>query len=367
MRSRGQAMPYNPFGSHTSTVQAANAKHGAAGSSDRPQKRQKADDDSYEGKNGISIKGCSSLVLAETLGAASAWLAPALRSRCESTGLLTPTPCQAAGWPAVMSGRDLICVAKTGSGKTAAFLLPILAKLGQRAPGDTGIGAVVLGPTRELVAQIDGQAERFSEGSAIRCGSCYGGDGADFGQQLAMLASGLDLLIATPGRLAALVEKKPGLLRNAHMLVLDEADRLMEMGFESQVQAVVETMPASGPELSSGGRQTLLFTATWPDRLRPLATARWLLRNDPIRVAVATNDSTQPGGVAGVSGDQIAANANVKQVLAAVGETVILLTPPSTFSRCINSDGERASANDRLVNGYRWWRCWTSRPSSAGC
>eukprot|EP01137_Pigoraptor_chileana_P025979 Opistho-2@96294 len=188
----------------------------------------------------------------------------------------TPTPVQKYSIPIVGGGRDLMACAQTGSGKTAAFLVPILSQLfkeGPPPPQPRGYGrrakqfpdALVLAPTRELASQIYDEARKFAYRSYARPCVVYGG--ADIGQQLRELERGCHLLVATPGRMIDMIERGRVSLERCRYLVLDEADRMLDMGFEPQIRQIVERegMPPVGQ------RQTLMFSATFPKEIQMLA------------------------------------------------------------------------------------------------
>jgi len=192
----------------------------------------------------------------------------------------TPTPVQKYSIPIVAGERDLMACAQTGSGKTAGFLFPILSAMFTQgplpAPSDPTGGstyrsrkayptALILAPTRELVSQIHEEARKFAYRSWVRPAVVYGG--ADIGQQLRQLERGCDLLSATPGRLVDLLERGRISLANIRYLVLDEADRMLDMGFEPQIRRIVEGEDM--PDVS--GRQTLMFSATFPRDIQMLA------------------------------------------------------------------------------------------------
>ncbi|XP_045536772.1 ATP-dependent RNA helicase DDX42 [Papilio machaon] len=184
-----------------------------------------------------------------------------------------PTPIQAAGVPAALSGRDLIGIARTGSGKTAAFLWPLLVHIMDQkelAPGDGPIG-LILAPTRELAQQIYMEAKRFGKVYNIRCVCCYGG-GSKWEQSKA-LEGGAEIVVGTPGRMIDLIKCKATNLQRVTYLVLDEADRMFDMGFEPQVRSICNHVR---PE-----RQALLFSATFPRRVERLARDAL---HDPVRV-----------------------------------------------------------------------------------
>lgn len=192
----------------------------------------------------------------------------------------TPTPVQKYSIPIVAGGRDLMACAQTGSGKTGGFLFPILSASfaqGPRSPPDNAQTngyararkayptALILAPTRELVSQIHDEARKFAYRSWVRPAVVYGG--ADINQQLRQIERGCDLLTATPGRLVDLIERGKISLANIQYLVLDEADRMLDMGFEPQIRRIVqgEDMP------STKDRQTLMFSATFPRDIQILA------------------------------------------------------------------------------------------------
>jgi ATP-dependent RNA helicase DDX5/DBP2 len=191
-----------------------------------------------------------------------------IRKALDSAGFAHPTPTQAQSWPVALQGRDIITVAKTGSGKTCGFLLPafhrLLAQTGRRR-GPPGI--LVLAPTRELAVQIEEEAIKFGRSSFIRSACAYGG--SPKGLQLRKIQQGVEILIATPGRLNDFLEMKAVDLSKICFLVLDEADRMLDMGFEPQIRSIIEKIPTQ--------RQTMMFTATWPREVQ--AIAREFLQN----------------------------------------------------------------------------------------
>ncbi|EJU03568.1 DEAD-domain-containing protein [Dacryopinax primogenitus] len=205
-------------------------------------------------------------------------LDPVLLENIHLARYLTPTPVQKYSVPIVAAGRDLMACAQTGSGKTAGFLFPILSASftnGPTAPPPDTAGyggrrkayptALILAPTRELVSQIHEEARKFAYRSWVRPAVVYGG--ADIGQQLRQIERGCDLLSATPGRLVDLIERGRISLANVRYLVLDEADRMLDMGFEPQIRRIVqgEDMP------DVNHRQTLMFSATFPRDIQMLA------------------------------------------------------------------------------------------------
>ena len=166
-----------------------------------------------------------------------------IRKALDSAGFPNPTPTQAQVWPVALQGRDVIAVAKTGSGKTCGFLLPafhrMLTHLKDRKRGPPGI--LVLAPTRELACQIEEECMKFGRTSNIRSVCAYGG--APKSLQIRKIQNGVEVLIATPGRLNDLLEMKVVDLGHVVFLVLDEADRMLDMGFEPQIRTVIAKLP----------------------------------------------------------------------------------------------------------------------------
>jgi ATP-dependent RNA helicase RhlE len=200
-------------------------------------------------------------------------LAPAQVSACESLGYNTPTPIQRQAIPIVLSGHDVIGCAETGTGKTAAFLLPIIQRLS--ATNRPGLRVLVLAPTRELALQIHENYGALNRVKTNRGVLAIGG--ANIRTQLADLRRGAAVLIATPGRLLDLIERKAVQLSTVEVLVLDEADRMLDMGFLPAIRQVLSLLPAK--------RQTLLFSATMSSSIEQLARST---TKDPKLVEVST-------------------------------------------------------------------------------
>jgi ATP-dependent RNA helicase RhlE len=194
---------------------------------------------------------------------------------------LAPTPIQAQTIPTVMSGRDLIGIAQTGTGKTAAFALPILHRMAgsPRPPVRRSCRVLVLSPTRELAAQILDSFRTYGRHLRVRAALAIGG--VSIGGQARALLNGVDVLVATPGRLLDLVKSNALRLGEVECLVLDEADRMLDMGFIHDIRRIVAKLPVQ--------RQTLMFSATMPHAINELAT--YMLR-DPVKIAVAPVAST---------------------------------------------------------------------------
>ena len=204
-------------------------------------------------------------------------LTPELLRALNERNYTQPTPVQQQAIPVVLAGRDLMAAAQTGTGKTAAFVLPILQRLG--APVGTAPRALVLAPTRELAAQIADSARLYGQFSGLRVAVIFGGVSPK--PQIDSLRTGCDLLIATPGRLLDHANARVADLRSVQCLVLDEADRMLDMGFIRDIRRVLALLPKT--------RQNLLFSATYNEDIRALA--RGLLHN-PAHVEVAPRNAT---------------------------------------------------------------------------
>ncbi|EAR60630.1 DEAD/DEAH box helicase [Neptuniibacter caesariensis] len=183
----------------------------------------------------------------------------------ENAGYHEASPVQAEAIPAVLSGKDLLVGAKTGTGKTAAFALPVLDQLlntsSQVQPDKKVIKALVLVPTRELAQQVNNSFKKYAKGTGLRSAVAYGGVG--IGPQIDQLKQGVDLLVATPGRLLDLCKKKAANLREIEFLIFDEADRMLDMGFRDEIKAVISKLP----KREQKARQVMLFSATLNDRI----------------------------------------------------------------------------------------------------
>ncbi len=211
-----------------------------------------------------------------------------LQQAIRETGYTIPTRIQAEAIPHLLEGRDLLGCARTGTGKTAAFALPILQRLAQhddrarrddaRAPR-RGVRALVLVPTRELAAQVAASFRTYGKRLRLHVGLVYGGVGQ--GPQVKSLQQGVDILVATPGRLVDLMGQGHAKLGGVEVLVLDEADHMLDLGFIPDVRRVIAAIPRK--------RQTLLFSATMPE---PIAKLAETLLDNPVRVVVTPPAST---------------------------------------------------------------------------
>jgi len=208
-------------------------------------------------------------------------LAEAILSALKRQGYEKPTPIQSAAIPALLAGRDLLGCAQTGTGKTAAFALPIIQRLSAMSvrPAPRGCRALVVAPTRELAAQIDASFAVYGADARLSRACVFGGVGKT--PQVKALSRGVDVLTATPGRLLDLHHEGQVRLDSVEVVVLDEADRMLDMGFIRDVRRIISLLPKD--------RQTLLFSATMPSDISGLANS--ILR-DPIRVSVTPEKPT---------------------------------------------------------------------------
>ncbi|MDH0302403.1 MULTISPECIES: DEAD/DEAH box helicase [unclassified Pseudomonas] len=205
---------------------------------------------------------------------------PLLRT-LQTLDYTTPTPIQAKAIPAVLAGRDLMAAAQTGTGKTAGFALPVLQRLaleGEKVASNS-IRALVLVPTRELAEQVHANVREYAENLPLSTYAVYGG--VSINPQMMRLRRGVDLLVATPGRLLDLFRQNAVKFGQVQTLVLDEADRMLDLGFAEELQAVYAALPRK--------RQTLLFSATFSEQIRMLAG---LALNDPLSIEVSPRNTT---------------------------------------------------------------------------
>ncbi|QKM64407.1 ATP-dependent RNA helicase [Polynucleobacter tropicus] len=210
-------------------------------------------------------------------------LDPLIQKAVAEQGYNNPTPIQAQSIPHVLAGSDLMGAAQTGTGKTAAFVLPIIQKILRHAsnsasPARHPIRALVLTPTRELAVQVADNAANYSKHTDLRTAVVYGG--VDMKEQVQVLRNGVEILIATPGRLLDHIGSKVANLSQVELLVLDEADRMLDMGFLPDLQRIINLIPAQ--------RQTLLFSATFSPEIKKLAQS--YLRS-PVTVEVARQNA----------------------------------------------------------------------------
>ncbi|EPS96727.1 hypothetical protein FOMPIDRAFT_1025306 [Fomitopsis schrenkii] len=213
-----------------------------------------------------------------------------IMSTLRAQGFSAPTPIQCQAWPMALSGRDVVAISQTGSGKTISFALPAMLHINAQpllAPGDGPI-ALILAPTRELAVQIQQECTKFGTNSKIRNTAIYGG--APKGPQIRDLQRGVEIVIATPGRLIDMLESQKTNLRRITYLVMDEADRMLDMGFEPQIRKIVAQIRPD--------RQTLMFSATWPKDVQKLA-------NDFLKDFIQVN----------IGSTELTANHNIQQIV----------------------------------------------------
>ena len=208
-------------------------------------------------------------------------LSPTLLNTLEKEGYTKPTPIQAQAIPVLLKGRDLLGIAQTGTGKTAAFALPILQHIltNRIIPAPKSVRALILSPTRELASQIAESFNTYSRGMGLKIATIYGG--VKYGPQYKALNGGLDILVATPGRLIDHIEQKTVDLRGVECFVLDEADQMLDLGFVKPIRQVAAKLPHK--------RQNLFFSATMPKEIAGLASE---LLTDPARVEITPEATT---------------------------------------------------------------------------
>jgi len=207
-----------------------------------------------------------------------------LMTEIAKAGFAKPTPVQAQGWSMALSGRDMIGIAETGSGKTLAFLLPSIVHINAQPllrPGDGPI-ALVVAPTRELAQQIKLECDKFGGTSLLKICCVYGG--ASKREQAINLRAGVEIVIATPGRLIDFLVSCTTNLQRVTYLVLDEADRMLDMGFEPQIRQIVSQIRPD--------RQVVMFSATWPKEVEQMANSFFTDINDVLKVQIGTGEIT---------------------------------------------------------------------------
>ncbi|MBS3939932.1 MAG: DEAD/DEAH box helicase [Actinobacteria bacterium] len=246
-------------------------------------------------------------------------LRPELLEALTSLGYEEPTPIQCAAIPPMVAGHDLLGQAATGTGKTAAFALPILEKF---AAGDRGRlpTALVLVPTRELAMQVSQAVHRYGRGLGARVLPIYGGQ--PIGRQLKELSRGVDVVVATPGRAIDHLSRGTLDLSDVAVVVLDEADEMLDMGFQEDLEAILDEAPVE--------RQTVLFSATMPPHIEKLARKHL---NDPVRITLG-QDKSATGGTDGPRIEQTAYVVTRQNKPAALGRILDVESPGATIVFC---------------------------------
>ena len=277
-------------------------------------------------------------------------LAPDILKAVKESGYTIPTPIQEQAIPVVLAGRDMMGAAQTGTGKTASFSLPIIQRLLPQAstsasPARHPVRALILTPTRELADQVAANVQSYAKHTALRSAVVFGG--VDMNPQSEQLRRGVEILIATPGRLLDHVQQKTANLGQVQILVLDEADRMLDMGFLPDLQRILNLLPKE--------RQTLLFSATFSGEIKKLA-ATYL--RDPQTIEVARSNSTATNVTQMVyevaEGDKTAAvvklirDRGLKQVIVFCNSKI----GASRLARSLERDGVVATAihGDRTQN-----------------
>jgi len=210
-------------------------------------------------------------------------LIPALVRAVEKAGYAAPTAIQAAAIPAILRGSDVLGAAQTGSGKTAAYALPLLQALMAPASGPRQVRALILVPTRELAAQVGQTVHALAKPLPVKLKISVLFGGVSINPQMMDLRGGADIVVATPGRLLDLVRQNAVKLGGVSLFVLDEADRLLDMGFSEEINAILALLPKQ--------RQNLFFSATFPDSVQALADS---LLTEPVRIEVASEPQDKP-------------------------------------------------------------------------
>ncbi|MCC5793010.1 MAG: DEAD/DEAH box helicase [Legionellaceae bacterium] len=206
-------------------------------------------------------------------------LAQPLIQAVTDLGYTQATPIQLQAIPAILQGRDILASAQTGTGKTAGFVLPVLQKTSQQARvGSNRIRVLILAPTRELAAQVHDSIVQYGQHLSLRSGVVFGG--VKINPQMMKLRSGIDILVATPGRLLDLHQQRAVRFDEVDTLILDEADRMLDMGFIHDIKRIIKLLPTK--------RQNLLFSATFADAIRQLANS---LLQDPLEITVAPRNT----------------------------------------------------------------------------
>ena len=206
-------------------------------------------------------------------------LSPELKKAIESKGYSDPSEIQQQAIPSILQGNDIMAGAQTGTGKTAAFALPILQRLQNDESKRRRVRTLVLVPTRELASQVGDSFRSYGKNLRFRTSTLYGG--VSIKTQIDKLKKGVDIVVATPGRLLDHLDKKTLDLSELEVFVLDEADRMLDMGFIRDIKKILKYLPKK--------KQNLLFSATFPKEIQALADS---LLNSPKRIQVASSNST---------------------------------------------------------------------------
>ncbi|MEO9139766.1 MAG: DEAD/DEAH box helicase, partial [Jatrophihabitans sp.] len=260
-------------------------------------------------------------------------LRPELQRALDALGYEEPTPIQRETIPALLAGKDVVGQAATGTGKTAAFALPLLQHI---TPGGTKPQALVLVPTRELAIQVAEATHRYGKELGVRVLAVYGG--TPIQRQMRALSQGIDVVVATPGRAIDHLSRKTVNFDELQTVVLDEADEMLDMGFAEDIESIMDSVPAK--------RQTVLFSATLPARINGLVS-KYL--NDPVKVRIQRDASS-------------AETAKVRQVAylvprqhkaSALGRLLDLEAPTAAVVFCKTRDEVDTLGETLTARGYR--------------
>ena len=208
-------------------------------------------------------------------------LSPKILQAIKKQGYETPSPVQQKAIPAILQGKDVLAAAQTGTGKTAAFTLPVLQLIHKKPPvGPNAVRVLVLTPTRELAAQVQENIEKYSEFLQLRSTVIFGG--VKINPQMMRLRRGMDILVATPGRLLDLIGQNAVKFDQLEMFILDEADRMLDMGFINDIRKIIKKLPEQ--------RQNLMFSATFSPEIRTLAKK---IVNNPVEITISSNSAAK--------------------------------------------------------------------------
>ncbi|KKA27318.1 hypothetical protein TD95_005004 [Thielaviopsis punctulata] len=286
-----------------------------------------ADIDAFLAKNFVTIEDSESTTTLRPVLAFSHLPTSALLAKNPFAKFSAPTPIQSASWPYTLSGRDVIGVAETGSGKTMAFALPCVEKLSSIKK--KGIKAVVVSPTRELAIQTAEQVAQLAGMIGLKCVCVYGGASKDDQRTELRRGAGADIIVATPGRLKDFMSDGTVDLGAAQFVVLDEADRMLDKGFEEDIKEILRACPAREK------RTTLMFTATWPVSVQQLAATMMVT---PVKINISNNGKQRADG-------ELQANTRITQTVEVVDPKV----KEQRLLQILKTYQNKHSASDRIL------------------
>jgi ATP-dependent RNA helicase DDX5/DBP2 len=298
----------------------------------------------FRSRHQITIKGASAADFDPFAEFHETPFAPRLKNVFLNENYVNPTPIQAQTWPIILANRDVISIARTGSGKTCGFILPAIHRiLDRKAPQPAGQkrwmrhrnpAVLIVAPTRELSLQILEEAVKYANAVDLNATCVYGG--ASKYQQIKALQAGVDIVVGTPGRINDLIGDGALNLRDVHYLVLDEADRMLDMGFEPQIRAIVDQLPASP------ARQTIFFSATWPKEVQLLALD---FVSDPVLITAGETNSLN----ANAAIQQHVSVVSAQQKNQAFMELVLRLREESSVAAAASTSSSSTSSSPQLL------------------